>query len=140
MEELCRKKLEKGTILDGRYAIQRVLGEGGFGVTYLGFNQRVGISVAIKEFHMEDQGNRKRIMKEARILGKFSGMEDIAGVIDYFEENGAAYIVMEYVDGQTLRQYVRENGRMDAEKIFRMLLPLMKTLESIHSKGGYYTG
>lgn len=108
MEINHRQKLKEGTILDCRYLIQETLGEGGFGVTYRGINQRVGITVAIKEFRMENPDERKRILREARILGKCAGMENLAGVIDYFEEEGAAYIVMEYVEGKTLRQYLKE--------------------------------
>ncbi|MEY8427899.1 serine/threonine-protein kinase [Lachnospiraceae bacterium 46-15] len=135
METQEKRHLEPGTVLDERYTIEKILGEGGFGVTYQAKNQRVGISVAIKEFAVQDQKARDKIRKEAHILGDLINLENIARVIDYFEENGAAYIVMEYVDGITLKQYVKDNGKMDAEKIFWMMMPLMKTLGAIHKQG-----
>lgn len=135
METQGKRHLEPGTVLDGRYIIEEILGEGGFGVTYRAKNQRVGISVAMKEFAVQDQKARDKILKEAHILGELVNMDNISRVIDYFEENGAAYIVMEYVEGITLKQYVKENGKINAEEIFQMMMPLMKTLGEIHKQG-----
>lgn len=134
MEAQGKRHLELGTVLDGRYIIEEILGEGGFGVTYRAENQRVGISVAMKEFAVQDQKARDKILNEAHILGDLVNLDNIAKVIDYFEEDGAAYIVMEYVEGKTLKQYVKENGKIDAEEIFRMMMPLMETLGKIHKK------
>ena len=78
----------------------------------------MGISVAMKEFAVQDQKARDKILNEAHILGDLVNLDNIAKVIDYFEEDGAAYIVMEYVEGKTLKQYVKENGKIDAEEIF----------------------
>ncbi len=99
-------QLDKGTILDGRYEIRGVLGEGGFGITYAGTNIRVGREVAIKEFFCLDymgrandgisviltdkearkrfNTERSRFMKEARILGDFKDEPGVVTVLDYF--------------------------------------------------------
>ena len=153
-----RYQLKPDTILDGRYRIGRVLGEGGFGITYEGVNQRIGMRVAIKEFFCRDYMDRDneaseavflsepgmqerflsekhKFLKEARILSDFSSEDEVVHINDYFELNGTAYIVMAYLDGKTLRQYVGENGPFDHETLFRKFKPLLATLEKIHETG-----
>ena len=151
-------QLQPDTILDGRYKINRVLGEGGFGITYDAENQRLGMRVAIKEFFCRDYMNRDtgeadsvilfdqemrvrfekekdQFLKEARVLRDFSNEPGVVHVVDYFEANNTAYIVMNFLDGVTLREYVRKNGRMDPEEIGREVKPLLKTLKKIHDAG-----
>ena len=152
-------KLNSGTLLDGRYSIECVLGEGGFGITYCAENTRIGIKVAIKELFWRGHSSRdvetspqvtvsrtedeaffraqkERFLKEARILRDFSNLPGLAHILDYFEENGTAYIVMEYIDGVTLSRFLADHGgQMDPEILLRRMLPLMDSLDQIHRCG-----
>ena len=151
--------LKSGMILDGRYRIDRMLGEGGFGITYAAENVRIGLKVAIKEFFWHDhstrnidespcvsflraedresfQAQKDRFLKEARILRDFSSLAGIVHILDYFEENNTAYIVMEYVEGVTLNQYLAgHGGQMEAEAVLRRMLPVIDSLDQIHKSG-----
>lgn len=158
MEVQKNHQLKEGTILDGRYEIGPVLGEGGFGITYRGVNINTGVDVAIKEFfckeYMGRDGNgtgrtiltvdtaerrfiseKRRFLREARIVRDFQEEPGIVTVLDYFEGNETAYIVMERIDGTTLRSFVRDKGRTDPESLFTEMRPLMKSLEILHKAG-----
>lgn len=151
-------RLPPGTVLDDRYVLEDVLGEGGFGITYIGRNRRVGIPVAIKEYFCRDYMERdvsesneirlpdaadavrlaaekRKFLKEARSIGDFAGEDSVVGVSDYFEENGTAYIVMEYLEGRTLRDCVKEDGRFGGRELFARLRPLIASLAEIHAAG-----
>lgn len=151
-------QLASGTRLDERYVIQRVIGEGGFGITYQAVNERVHTLVAIKELYCREFVARdctvsnevtvtyddrdqtfarakEHFLREARVIGTFAGAPGVVSVTDFFEENGTAYIVMNYLDGITLKKYLQENGMLTPQKTYEMLLPLMKTLENIHKAG-----
>ena len=150
--------LRKGTRLIGRYTIEGVLGQGGFGITYLGIDELHEKKVAIKEFfpqgivtrNIEYQDNvtvtfvgekdnyekgKNRFLKEARTMAKFSKDEGIVKALDFFEINNTAYIVMEYLEGITLKQYLRENQRIAPEDLIELLVPLIEALDEIHSQG-----
>ena len=150
--------LRKETRLIGRYTIKSVLGQGGFGITYLGMDELYQRKVAIKEFfpqgivtrntEYEDtvtvtfveekadyEKGKERFLKEARTMAKFSKDEGIVKVLDFFEINNTAYIVMEYLEGITLKQYIRENQRITSEELVRLLVPLIESLDEIHSQG-----
>ena len=158
MEVQASHRLIEGTILDGRYEIGPVLGEGGFGITYSGRNMNTGAKVAIKEFFcreymgrdttgtgrtflIEDTAGRRfaaekrRFLREARIIRDYEKEPGIVTVLDYFEENETAYIVMEEIDGEDLRSYVRSKGKIDAETLFAELHPLMQSLQILHRAG-----
>ena len=158
MEVQRNHQLKKGTILDGRYEIGPVIGEGGFGITYAGTNRNTGEKTAIKEFFCRDymdrdisgtgrtvltadtaekrfNRERRRFLREARIIKDFSNEPSIVTVLDYFEENETAYIVMEYVDGDTLQHYVESNGKYDPKVLFDELRPLMHALVRLHHAG-----
>lgn len=158
MSTHTKHQLKPGTLLDDRYIIENVLGEGGFGITYAGTNQRIHVKVAIKEFFWRDYVTRdienspeihvisednlemiekakEKFLKEARIIGDFTDEKSIVNVTDYFEANHTAYIVMNYLDGVTLKTYLKGKGPFDAENIFRKMLPLMEGLERIHACG-----
>ena len=150
--------LRKGTRLIGRYTIEGVLGQGGFGITYLGMDELHKKKVAIKEFFPQgivtrnieyedtvtvtlvgekenyDKG-KERFLKEARTMAMFSKDKGIVKALDFFEINNTAYIVMEYLEGVTLKQYLRENERIDAEDLVELLVPLIEALDEIHSQG-----
>ena len=150
--------LRKGTRLIGRYTIEGVLGQGGFGITYLGIDELHEKKVAIKEFfpqgivtrnteyedtvtvtYVEEKADyekgKERFLKEARTMAKFSKNEGIVKVLDFFEINNTAYIVMEYLEGITLKQYLRENQRIAPEDLIELLVPLIESLDEIHSQG-----
>ena len=150
--------LRKGTRLIGRYTIEKVLGQGGFGITYLGMDELHKKKVAIKEFFPQgivtrnieyedtvtvtlvgekenyDKG-KERFLKEAQTMAMFSKDKGIVKALDFFEINNTAYIVMEYLEGVTLKQYLRENKRIDAEDLVELLVPLIEALDEIHSQG-----
>ena len=150
--------LRKGTRLIGRYTIEGVLGQGGFGITYLGMDELHKKKVAIKEFfpqgivtrniEYEDtvtvtlvgekdnyEKGKERFLKEAQTMAMFSKDKGIVKALDFFEINNTAYIVMEYLEGVTLKQYLRENKRIDAEDLVELLVPLIEALDEIHSQG-----
>ena len=147
--------LPENTMLDGRYHVLRVLGMGGFGITYEAVNEKVNRHVAVKEFFdrniMARQGveivvadknenenfreAKAKFLKEARRLGDFSAEPGIVHVLDYFEANNTAYIVMEYVDGISLARYLEQRGKVQPEAMFRLLMPLMETLDKVHKNG-----
>ena len=150
--------LRKETRLIGRYTIEGVLGQGGFGITYLGIDELHEKKVAIKEFfpqgivtrniEYEDtvtvtfvgekanyEKGKERFLKEARTMAKFSKDEGIVKALDFFGINNTAYIVMEYLEGITLKQYLRENQRIAPEDLIELLVPLIESLDEIHSQG-----
>ena len=150
------------TVLNGKYIIGRVVGAGGFGITYTALDVILERRVAIKEFFMRngsmdrntaksnvvtssvsdasDSRNREasqtKFEKEARTLAHLEHLEGIVSVYDYFHENSTSYIVMEYLDGQTLKQYVRECGHgLSFDEVMEKLTPVMKSLQKLHDKG-----
>ena len=150
--------LRKGTRLIGRYTIECVLGQGGFGITYLGIDELHEKKVAIKEFFPQGivtrnieyrdtvtvtfvgekdnyEKGKERFLKEARTMAKFSKDEGIVKALDFFGINNTAYIVMEYLEGITLKQYLRENQRIAPEDLIELLVPLIESLDEIHSQG-----
>ena len=150
--------LRKGTRLIGRYTIEGVLGQGGFGITYLGMDELHEKPVAIKEFFPQGivtrnieyqdtvtvtfvgekdnyEKGKERFLTEARTMAKFSKDKGIVKALDFFEINNTAYIVMEYLEGVTLKQYLAENKRIDAEDLVELLVPLIEALDEIHSQG-----
>ena len=78
---------------------------------------------------------KERFLKEARTMAKFSKDEGIVKALDFFEINNTAYIVMEYLEGITLKQYLRENQRIAPEDLIELLVPLIESLDEIHSQG-----
>jgi len=147
------------TILHSKYKLGSVIGEGGFGITYMGWDTALELRVAIKEFYPTgfvtrettathtvtpmagQQGeyfvkNRERFAEEAKRLAKFRYMPCIVAVQDFFEENGTAYIVMEYIDGQTFKAYLSSMGdKLPAGQVFEMMRPIMRSLGEIHKAG-----
>ncbi|MBP2290603.1 serine/threonine-protein kinase [Azospirillum rugosum] len=150
--------LMPGTVLLGRYRVGRVLGQGGFGATYLGWDDRLRIKVAVKEFYpanlisrvpgasgvipFSDEHARSfaaglsKFLEEARLLARLRDVKEIVSVQDFFEENDTAYLVMELLEGRTLKKYVAEcGGRIDARRTLTILAPIMKALHAVHEQG-----
>ena len=120
------------TVLDRRYRILRKIGEGGFGVTYEAENLHTGQHVAVKE---QKAGDITRFLREARVLRDYADEPNIVTVLDYFEENEKACLVMEYLTGRTLSEAVRKDGKWPAEKAVRAFAPVMRALERMHGAG-----
>ena len=149
-------QLQTGTVLLGKYLIGRVLGQGSFGITYLGWNRYLNMKVAIKECfpcHFASRSGqygvqaynggekdfeeiKTRFSKETKNLAKLQNTPGIVTVLDFFEENNTLYMVMEYLEGMDLRDYVRrQNGRLTPEETFRIMRPVMKALIKAHGEG-----
>ena len=152
-------QLPPGTILRRQYMIGRVLGQGGFGITYLGLDLALDMPVAIKEYFpsgmvTREAGinptvslvtssddhrfaeNRDRFLREARTLAKLRDVPEVVQVLSFFEANSTAYIVMGYVQGITLKEHIRRRGgHLTPDETFQLLLPLMEGLEQVHKSG-----
>lgn len=154
-------QLKPNTILNGKYLVGKVLGEGGFGITYLGWDLNLDIKVAIKEYYPSGlvtremtstdnpavapfsgekseyyQSGLNKFVNEAKSLAKFYTLPSIVSVKDFFRENSTAYIVMEFVNGITLKQHLtNSNGKLRPNEVFELMRPLMKSLSQIHAEG-----
>ncbi len=152
-------ELPVGTCLHQTYQIQKTIGAGGFGITYLGIHKDTGQAFAIKEYFPSSlavrnvqegsytlqpfpeknteafQKGRQRFLNEAKILKSFPHLESIVSIYDLFEENGTIYLVMEYIDGLTLGQYITENGPLTFPETAELMAPIIRSLSKIHEKG-----
>ena len=150
-------QLKPGALLRDRYLVGRALGQGGFGITYIGRDTLLDIRVAIKEFYpngfayrdhdlthmvtITDSGRslfqdgKQKFLREAQILARFNEEPGIVSVHDYFEENNTAYIVMEYLDGATLKKHVTVRRKLSGEVLFQMMRPLVQALGKVHEQG-----
>ncbi len=148
--------LPAGTILHEGYLIGRVLGQGGFGITYLGYDLASHQRLAIKEYFpagivvrqngevqsssIENKSIFKRgidsFNKEARILSELSNYPNIVNIHTFFFENGTGYFVMEFIDGMSLKDYLTSRGgRIDFQETLALLLPVMHILQAVHHAG-----
>ena len=145
-----------GCVLGGKYKVGRLLGRGGFGATYLAWDMNLRVRIAIKEFLPRQLATRvsggtqvhpytssqdafniglEQFLGEARNLARFRDNPGIISVLDFFPENGTGYMVMEYLDGSTLEQYVTANGRLDIPVILGLLIPVADALRACHAAG-----
>ncbi len=145
-----------GTILNGRYLTGRVLGVGGFGVTYLAFDLTLEISVAIKEYlpsgialrdsdrytmtvtapqeQPKFDAGASKFLEEARLLAKLRDVPNIVTVQDYFRENNTAYFVMEYIEGVDLMKYTQmRGGKLSFQETIQLILPIIDSLAHVHA-------
>ena len=147
--------LAPGNVLLNRYVIGRVIGKGGFGITYLAFDALVGKKIAVKEYFPNGVAQRtaastevavtsadsaeafklgaEKFYNEARLVAKFNGNPNIVGVYDCFYENGTVYIAMEYLRGQTLKEYIRDNGVLKAPQALYIAKNICGALVVAHS-------
>jgi serine/threonine protein kinase len=150
--------LPPGTVLRRQYIVGRVLGKSGsFGTTYLGYNQTLQTKVAIKEYLPADLVCRAedgllvvtkssrgedtfrtgigRFLAEARLLVRFNH-PNIVRVMDFFEEYGTGYLVMEYCQGENLAEYFRRQGReLEEQEVLNLFMPVLAGLKELHDKG-----
>lgn len=149
--------LTPGTILWNRFIVGTVIGAGGFGITYKCFDTTLGVTVAAKEFYPAGLVNRapgeckvgllsgdkeeqykerlQRFLMEAQSVAQFGKAKDIVNVFDFFEENGTAYIIMEYIDGVLLKDYLDKQGAVDPDTAMSIIMPIIEAVKKIHSKG-----
>ena len=156
MNEKYPLALNEGSVLAGQYIIEKVLGQGGFGITYQAKDHKSGGKVAVKEYFPDSLVTRNRttvipftgergegyqygkecFLKEAETLGRFIGNENIVRIHSYFEENGTAYFVMDFVDGTSFDDYIRDHrGKLSFDETARILIPVMDALNAVHAKG-----
>lgn len=150
------------TLNNGRYIVGTVMSFGGFGVVYRAWDQQLEIKVAIKECFPTNlvtrvpgetrvslqSGSVKRsmflnqknlLLEEAKNTAKFGEHPNIVNVFSRFEDNGTAYMVMEYMDGITLKQYLKENGNvLDVDTTITILLSVIKALKEVHKQGALH--
>lgn len=148
--------LQENTILQvGKYTIISILGQGGFGITYLGVQSGLDRKVAIKEFFIremcerDDSTNhvtlgtegsretvdmyRQKFLKEARSIAQLNH-PNIVRIIDVFEENGTAYYVVEYAEGGSLKDKVKEKGSLSEAVATRYIIQVAEALDYIHQR------
>ncbi len=156
--EIHKWTLSPGTLLNGKYLIGRRLGEGGFGITYIAWDTNMQTTIAVKEYYPHGFANRdvtsltgntvisnddneksvyaeglKRYVKEAAILSRFFDLSGIVTVKDFFYENSTAYIVMEYIKGISLKEYLKNNGEsIGYDTALNLLRPVISSLSTVH--------
>ena len=159
MQENKYWQLPRGCILCDKYLIDKVLGEGGFGITYLAWDINLKTQIAIKEYYpamwvcRNTQSSTKvitsskqtnacfdeglhRYVHEAQILTKFFDLPGIVSIKDFFYENNTAYIVMEYVDGMSLSQCLQLKGnQLPYDEALKLMEPVICSLSVIHKQG-----
>ncbi|SEF58454.1 PASTA domain, binds beta-lactams [Eubacterium ruminantium] len=149
--------LMPGTVLQGKYIVGKSIGYGGFGVTYIGYDYMLNHKIAIKEYlpgefstrsagentvtvfegekHEQFENGIDKFVEEARKLAAFRDIEGIVKVYDSFKENNTAYIVMEYLEGKTIKDILEYEGRMEVERAIMYIVPILDALTQIHSVG-----
>lgn len=152
-------QLPVGTTLtvgkDNVYLLGASLGQGGFGITYVALDQKKGQRVALKEYFpvqccqrlengqagakngMETvyQKGKMSFLEEAKMLSKQQHIGSVVKVMDYFEKNGTAYLVMEFLDGETLQHKTMREGALLPELLMSKLPKLLEDMEALHRSG-----
>jgi len=137
------------------YRIERVIGSGGFGITYYAWDTHLDKPVAIKEYlpnefavrvdgitvspkstadHQDYQWGLERFLDEARTLARFRHA-NLNEVHRFFEAHGTAYLVLEYIEGETLADLLAREGRLDQDRLLRLLREMLSGLEEVHKAG-----
>ena len=147
-----------GTILNGRYIVGTSIGSGGFGITYIAWDALFEKRIAIKEFFPTELATRLdnattvfpydgirsdyfqqgliRFLDEARRLAQLNTLPNIVHIYDMFEGNGTAYIIMDYVDGATLKDVMLQfGGPVPYHYALNIMLPVLRSLDLVHAQG-----
>ncbi len=149
--------LEKGTILDGKYVVESILGKGGFGVTYYVRDRHTYVDYAMKEFFpfkyavhnrfgkvvVPDeekesfQRGRERFRTECQVMKKLNGYRSLVTIIDLFDENDTSYIVMEKVGGRSLKDVLNDQkGRLSQKEVLNIAYQICDGLIAMHEHAG----
>ena len=155
--QAAEKTLELGTMLKSRYKIGTVIGDGGFGITYRAVDMNTGKGVAVKEFYPREvvarssmdhttvklvnrdntaqfQKGLNSFLEEANGLARFNNTDKIVNVYDFFEQNGTAYIVMEYLRGKPL--YAKDHGgKISVSAAINVIMKMCEALSYVHGAG-----
>lgn len=150
--------LPVGSILMGKYIIGKVIGKGGFGITYAAYDSKAEKIVAIKEYYPNGTAYRsgdhttvsvtdnkesgdlfklgvEKFYEEAKLVSRFNGNPNIVSVFEFFYENDTAYFSMEYLRGITLKEYLEKTGRLTREQTLFIARNLCNALMAAHSAG-----
>ncbi|MGB9878124.1 MAG: protein kinase domain-containing protein [bacterium] len=147
-------ELPQGTTLhNGRYEVGKVVGRGGFAITYEGIDHKLQRKVAIKELFPEGciraqtrvvpvrpdikrefENIKKKFLEEARILAKFNH-PGIERVYDFFEENDTGYIIVEFLEGKTLGSIIKEKGKLEEQEALAIINDVCEALSVVHKSG-----
>ncbi len=149
--------IRPGSMLQQRYIVGKVLGYGGFGITYVGWDKLMERKVAIKEYLPSEFATRMptqqkvtvysgdkaeqfregllKTLEEAKRLAKFESVPGIVQIYDCFEANGTSYIVMEFLEGMPLKRYLEERGKMPPEQAVPIILQVANAMEAVHRTG-----
>lgn len=157
-EEQKPRFLKPGTVLGGKFIAGYHLGSGGFGNTYIGWDQVLQRKVAIKEFYPEQYCGRGQdgltvVVTDERLISRYQRglqqflvearnvavLHDVQGVVEisnFFEENGTGYIIMEYLEGMDVKTILQKSGnKKDYEWSRRVILTVLYTLKEVHKRG-----
>lgn len=155
------RALPPGTILENKYLIGNVVGEGGFGITYIGLDLNLRLKVAVKEYFPASFASRDTSIgvntsihvirgeagnfyqkgledyaREANRLAQFASLPGIVSVLNFFYENNTAYMIMDFVEGITLKEYLRRhNERLPWSQTLELLHPVILSLIEVHKAG-----
>lgn len=149
--------LQPGSILHGKYLVGRVLGQGGFGITYVGFDLSLELKIAIKEyfsprwsFRNSAQGSEVHwstqngdamseqdiFLREARKMTKLRALPGVVHVMEIFQDNVTAYIIMDFADGETLAARMQRLRRpLTWNEMAPILFDVLNTMEQVHRRG-----
>lgn len=149
--------LKPGTILANHFIVGTAIDMGGFGITYRCYDTTLGIMVAVKEFFpsglvtrapgeskvglvsadKREQYNKelRRFLMEAQSIAQFGKAKDIVNVYDFFEANNTAYIIMEYIEGVLLKDYLEKQGALKPQLALKLIHLIINSVKKIHSKG-----
>jgi serine/threonine protein kinase len=146
------------TTLKDHYIVGRVLGHGGFGIAYLAWDSNLQMKLAVKEFFPGDFASRganratvapysgeskenfeyglTKFLEEGRAVARFNDHPGIVPVLNFFRDNGTGYLVMQYVPGMSLKQYLQlKGGRIPYAEAIAIAMPVMDTLRAVHEFG-----
>ncbi|MCK5003432.1 MAG: serine/threonine protein kinase, partial [Gammaproteobacteria bacterium] len=153
--ETFENSLPTGTLLDNRYKIESVLGEGGFGITYKAHDNQLDYTVVIKEFLPQECAARsgdsvtvqartnrtddyqyglERFLDEARHLAKFQH-PNIVRVSNFINTNGTVYFVMDYAEGEDLGDWLKKHEILNEDIILKIVTPILEGLAEVHKAG-----
>lgn len=152
------KALAPGTVLNNKILIGNILGKGGYGITYIGYDMLLEYPVAVKEFFPDEMVDRSEdginvlvldevndeeyqkettaYLREARVLAEFSKFPGIVAIKDLFYQNNTGYLIMEYLENGNLRKYIdNHDGWLGVEESLKLMEPVVSILGKLHKSG-----